>query len=160
MVSEPNLLRRIFFLFFPSPQWLLVHHSLPPTILSPSKSPKILNIPSLQSISPISPNCLFVFWANFRIVSYFCVLGFVYIYSFLINEKVKSLFLNNPLSTSTWYQNLIFLGVFSSFFFSFSSVASGASFSSTNDPITIQNSQDPQHPLLTINLGLFPIFVF
>ena len=35
------------------------------------------------------------------IVSYFCVLGFVYIYSFLINEKVKSLFLNNPLSTST-----------------------------------------------------------
>ncbi|KAL6335952.1 hypothetical protein AAG906_003577 [Vitis piasezkii] len=29
----------------------------------------------------------------------------------------------------------------------------GASFSSTNDPITIQNSQDPQHPLLTINLS-------
>nr|CAN74186.1 hypothetical protein VITISV_027199 [Vitis vinifera] len=32
-------------------------------------------------------------------------------------------------------------------------MASGASFSSTNDPITIQNSQDPQHPLLTINLS-------
>ena len=38
---------------------------------------------------------------QFRIVSYFCVLGFVYIYSFLINAKVKPLFLNNPLSTST-----------------------------------------------------------
>ena len=101
MVSKLNFLGHIFFLFFPSPQWLLVHHSLPPTILSPSKSPKILNIPSLQSISPISPNCLFVFWANSIIVSYFCVLGFVYIYSFLINGKVKPLFLNNPLSTST-----------------------------------------------------------
>ena len=44
-------------LFFPSPQWLLVHPSLPSTILSPSKTPKILNIPSLQSISPISLNC-------------------------------------------------------------------------------------------------------
>ena len=43
--------------FFPSPQWLPVHHSLPPTILSPSKTTKILNVPSLQSISPISPNC-------------------------------------------------------------------------------------------------------
>ncbi|KAL6323605.1 hypothetical protein AAG906_039196 [Vitis piasezkii] len=32
-------------------------------------------------------------------------------------------------------------------------MASGASFSSTNDLITIQNSQDPQHPLLTINLS-------
>ncbi|RVW74781.1 Retrovirus-related Pol polyprotein from transposon RE1 [Vitis vinifera] len=32
-------------------------------------------------------------------------------------------------------------------------MASSASFSSTNDPITIQNSQDPQHPLLTINLS-------
>ena len=95
-----------------------------------------------------------MFWANSRIVSYFCVLGrlfhiFVYIYSFLINEKVKSLFLNNPLSTSTWYQSLIFLGVFSSF----SSMGSDASFYSNNDAITIQNSQDPQHPLLTINLS-------
>ena len=43
--------------FFPSPQWLLVHHSFPLTILSASKTPKILNIPSLQLISPISPNC-------------------------------------------------------------------------------------------------------
>ncbi|KAL6329795.1 hypothetical protein AAG906_037502 [Vitis piasezkii] len=34
-----------------------IHHSLPPTILSPSKTSKILNIPSLQSIFPISPNC-------------------------------------------------------------------------------------------------------
>ena len=42
--------------FFPS-QWLPVHPVLPPTILSPSKTPKILNIPSLQSIFPISPNC-------------------------------------------------------------------------------------------------------
>ena len=42
--------------FFPS-QWLPVHPVLPPTILSPSKTPKILNIPSLQSISPVSPNC-------------------------------------------------------------------------------------------------------
>ncbi|RVX13060.1 Retrovirus-related Pol polyprotein from transposon RE2 [Vitis vinifera] len=32
-------------------------------------------------------------------------------------------------------------------------MASSASFSSTNDPITIQNSQDPQYPLLTINLS-------
>ncbi|RVW50238.1 Retrovirus-related Pol polyprotein from transposon RE2 [Vitis vinifera] len=32
-------------------------------------------------------------------------------------------------------------------------MASGASFSSTNNPITIQNSQDPQHPLITINLS-------
>ena len=32
-------------------------------------------------------------------------------------------------------------------------MASGASFSSTNNPITIQNTQDPQHPLLTINLS-------
>ncbi|RVW99908.1 Retrovirus-related Pol polyprotein from transposon RE2 [Vitis vinifera] len=32
-------------------------------------------------------------------------------------------------------------------------MASGASFSSTNDLITIQNSQDPQHPLRTINLS-------
>ncbi|KAL6345730.1 hypothetical protein AAG906_017472 [Vitis piasezkii] len=32
-------------------------------------------------------------------------------------------------------------------------MASSASFSSTNDPITIQNSKDPQHPLLTINLS-------
>ncbi|RVX00914.1 Retrovirus-related Pol polyprotein from transposon RE2 [Vitis vinifera] len=32
-------------------------------------------------------------------------------------------------------------------------MASDASFSSTNDPITIQNSQDPQHLLLTINLS-------
>ncbi|RVW27219.1 hypothetical protein CK203_111962 [Vitis vinifera] len=32
-------------------------------------------------------------------------------------------------------------------------MASSASFSSTNDPITIQNSQDRQHPLLTINLS-------
>ena len=87
------------------------------------------------------------------IVSYFYVLGLVYIYSFLINGKVKSLFLNNLLSTSTWYQSLIFLGVFSSFFFSLSLMASGASFSSTNNPITIQNSQDPQHPLFTINLS-------
>ena len=58
--QEPNLLGPIFFLFFfynQSPQWLLVHLSFPPTILSPSKTPKILNIPSLQSISPISPNC-------------------------------------------------------------------------------------------------------
>ena len=39
------------FFFFPSSQWLPVHPSLPPTILSPSKTPKILNIPSLQSIS-------------------------------------------------------------------------------------------------------------
>ena len=46
-----------YFSFFPSSQWLPVHPSLPPTILSPSKTPKILNIPSLQSISPISPNC-------------------------------------------------------------------------------------------------------
>ena len=56
--QEPNLLGRIFFIFyfsfFPSPQWLPVHPSLPPTILSPSKT---LKIPSLQSISPISPNC-------------------------------------------------------------------------------------------------------
>ena len=64
-----------------------------------------------------------MFWANSRIVSYFCVyflflcFRFMYIYSFLINEKVKPLFLNNPLFTSTWYQSLIFLGVFSSFFF-------------------------------------------
>ena len=50
-------------------------------------------------------------------------------------------------------KSLIFLGVFSSFFFSFSSMASNASFSSTNNPITIQNPQDPQHPLLTINLS-------
>ena len=50
-------------------------------------------------------------------------------------------------------KSLIFLSVFSSFFFPFFSMASGASFSSTNDPITIQNSQDPQHPLLTINLS-------
>ena len=42
--------------FFSSPRWLLMHHSLPPMILSPSKTPKILNISSLQSISPISPN--------------------------------------------------------------------------------------------------------
>ena len=57
MVSEPNILGRIFFLFFfPSPQWLPVHPFLPPTILSPSKTPKILNIPSLQSISLILPN--------------------------------------------------------------------------------------------------------
>ena len=58
--QESNLLGPIFFLFFfynQSPQWLLVHLSFPPTILSPSKTPKILNIPSLQSISPISPNC-------------------------------------------------------------------------------------------------------
>ena len=54
---RPNLLGRIFFLFFSSPQWLSVYPSLPPTILSLSKTPKILNIPSLQSISPISPNC-------------------------------------------------------------------------------------------------------
>ena len=47
-------------------------------------------------------------------------------------------------------QGLIFLDIF---FFSFSSMTFGASFSSTNDPITIQNSQDPQHPLLTINLS-------
>ena len=45
------------FFFFPSPQWLLVHPSLPLTILSPSKTSKILNIPSLQLISPISSNC-------------------------------------------------------------------------------------------------------
>ena len=45
------------YFFFPSPQWLPVHPSLPSTILSPSKTPKIVNIPSLQSISPISPNC-------------------------------------------------------------------------------------------------------
>nr|CAN80558.1 hypothetical protein VITISV_023041 [Vitis vinifera] len=32
-------------------------------------------------------------------------------------------------------------------------MAFGAFFSSTNDPITIQNSQDPQHSLLTINLS-------
>ncbi|KAL6322398.1 hypothetical protein AAG906_007952 [Vitis piasezkii] len=32
-------------------------------------------------------------------------------------------------------------------------MAFGTSLSSTNDPITIQNSQDPQHPLLTINLS-------
>ena len=32
-------------------------------------------------------------------------------------------------------------------------MASGESFSSTNDLITIQNSQDPQHPLRTINLS-------
>ena len=32
-------------------------------------------------------------------------------------------------------------------------MASDTSFSSTNDPITIQNFQDPQHPLLTINLS-------
>ena len=32
-------------------------------------------------------------------------------------------------------------------------MASGASLSSTNDPITIQNSYDPQHPLLTLNLS-------
>ena len=58
MVSESNLFGRIFFLFFfSSPQWLLMHPSLPPTILLPSKTPKILNIPSLYSISPISPNC-------------------------------------------------------------------------------------------------------
>ncbi|RVW24244.1 Retrovirus-related Pol polyprotein from transposon RE1 [Vitis vinifera] len=43
--------------------------------------------------------------------------------------------------------------VFSSSFFPFSSMASDTSFSSTNDPITIQNFQDPQHPLLTINLS-------
>ena len=43
-------------LFFSSPRWLPMHHSLPPMILSPSKTPKILNISSLQSISPISPN--------------------------------------------------------------------------------------------------------
>ena len=65
--QEPNLLGRIFFsLFFPEkpeelynhfPQWLLVQSSLPPTIILPSKTPKILNIPFLQSISPISTNC-------------------------------------------------------------------------------------------------------
>ena len=32
-------------------------------------------------------------------------------------------------------------------------MAFSASFSSTNDPITIQNSQNPQHPLLTMNLS-------
>ncbi|KAE8735041.1 hypothetical protein F3Y22_tig00000477pilonHSYRG00099 [Hibiscus syriacus] len=32
-------------------------------------------------------------------------------------------------------------------------MASHTTSSSTNDPITIQNSQDPQHPLLTINLS-------
>ena len=32
-------------------------------------------------------------------------------------------------------------------------MASSTSFSSTNDPITIQNSQDPQYHLLTINLS-------
>ena len=52
-----------------------------------------------------------MFWANSRIVSYFCVLsrlflifcvlGFVYIYSFLINRKFKPLFLNDPFSAST-----------------------------------------------------------
>ena len=31
--------------------------SLPPTILLPSKTPKILNIPFLQSVFPISTNC-------------------------------------------------------------------------------------------------------
>ena len=104
-----------------------------------------------------------MFWANSRIVSYFCcntlilglfsifcILGFVYIYSFLINGKVKLLFFNNSLSTSTWYQEPNLLG---HIFFSFSLMASSASFSSTNDPITIQNSQDPQYPLLTINLS-------
>ena len=38
-------------------------------------------------------------------------------------------------------------------FFSFSSMASSASFSPTNDLITIKNSHDPQHPLLIINLS-------
>ena len=51
-----------------------------------------------------------MFWANSmivsylcfeQIVSYFCVLGFMYIYSFFINGKVKPLFLNDPLSAST-----------------------------------------------------------
>ena len=55
--QEPNFRGRIFLFIFPSPQWLPVHPSLPPTILSPSKTPKIINIPSLQSIFPISPNC-------------------------------------------------------------------------------------------------------
>ncbi|EXC33618.1 hypothetical protein L484_013815 [Morus notabilis] len=36
---------------------------------------------------------------------------------------------------------------------SVSSMASDATHSSTNDPLTIQNSQDPQHPFLTINLS-------
>ena len=48
-------------------------------------------------------------------------------------------------------KSLIFFGIY--FFFPFSSMASSASFSSTNDPITIQNFQDPQYPLLTINLS-------
>ena len=77
----------------------------------------------------------------------------MYIYSFLINGKVKSLFLNNPLSTLTWYQEPNLLGRIFFLFFPFSSMASDTSFSSTNDPITIQNFQDPQHPLLTINLS-------
>ena len=41
---------------------------------------------------------IFVFWVDCFL---FLCFRFVYIYSFLINEKVKSLFLNNPLSTST-----------------------------------------------------------
>ena len=76
----------------------------------------------------------------------------MYIYSFLINGKVKPLFLNNLL-LQHGIKSLIFLGVFSYFFFPLSSMASGASFSSTNNPITIQNSQDPQDSLLTINLS-------
>ena len=43
---------------------------------------------------------------------------FVWIYSFLINEKVKSLFLNNIFSTLIWYQEPnIFGHIFLPFFF-------------------------------------------
>ena len=65
--QEPNLLGSMFFIFFfpekpeeiyhQSPQWLSMKPSLPPMILSPFKTSTILNIPFLQSISPISPNC-------------------------------------------------------------------------------------------------------
>ena len=50
-----------------------------------------------------------MFWVDCFLLLCF---RFVYIYSFLINEKVKSIFRNNLLSTSTWYQSLIFLGAF------------------------------------------------
>ena len=43
--------------------------------------------------------------------------NFVYIYSFLINGKVKPLFLNNSLSNSTWYQEPNLLGCIFFLFF-------------------------------------------
>ena len=52
MVSEPNLLGCIFFFFF-SPK----KQKNSPTTLLNGFTLKILTIPSLQSISSISPNC-------------------------------------------------------------------------------------------------------